>query len=87
MPDLTILLDLDPRQVYVRTNTALDQSGLRKEQTRFDMEAEPFHRRVQEGFRLLARAHPDRIKVVNASHSPQQIHLEIVRLVESLLQD
>src|SRR5260370_8660240 len=85
VPDLTILLDLDPRQVYVRTNTALDQRGLREEQTRFDMEAEPFHRRVQEGFRLLARAHPDRIKVVDASHSLQQVHHEIVQLVKPLI--
>lgn len=85
VPDLTILLDLDPRQVYVRTNAALDQRGLREEQTRFDMEAEPFHRRVQEGFRLLARAHPNRIKVVDASHSLQQVHQEIVQLVEPLI--
>ncbi len=82
VPDLTILLDLDPGQVYVRTNVALDQSGLRERQTRFDMEAEPFHRRVQEGFRSLARAHPERIKVVNALRSPLQIHQEIVGLVQ-----
>ncbi len=85
VPDLTILLDLDPGQVYVRTDAALDQSGLREEQTRFDQEAEPFHRRVQEGFRLLARAHPDRIKVVDALRSPQQVHREIVELVQPLV--
>jgi dTMP kinase len=86
VPDLTILLDLDPGQVYVRTNVALDQSGLRERQTRFDMEAEPFHRRVQEGFRLLARAHPERIKVVNALRPPLLIHQEIVELVQPLVQ-
>src|SRR5437588_11794453 len=48
VPDLTILLDLDPTQVYVRTDAAGDQSGLREKQTRFDTEAESFHRRVQE---------------------------------------
>ena len=85
VPDLTILLDLDPGQVYMRTDAALDQSGLREEQTRFDQEAEPFHRRVQEGFRLLARAHPDRIKVVDALRSPQQVHREIVELVQPLV--
>jgi len=56
-----------------------------EEQTRFDQEAEPFHRRVQEGFRLLARAHPDRIKVVDALRSPQQVHREIVELVQPLV--
>jgi dTMP kinase len=85
LPDLTILLDLDPGQVHLRTDAALDKSGLREEQNRFDLEAEAFHRRVQEGFRLLARAHPERIKVVDASRTPQQIHEEIVSLVERLL--
>ena len=85
VPDLTILLDLDPGQVYVRTDAALDQSGLREEQTRFDKEAEPFHRHVQEGFRLLARAHPNRIKIVDALRSPQQVHREIVELVQPLV--
>ncbi len=85
VPDLTILLDLDPAQVHVRTDTALDHNGVRGEQTRFDTEAESFHRRVQEGFRFLARTHPERIKVVDASRSPQQIHQEIISLVRPLL--
>ena len=85
VPDLTILLDLDPAEVHRRTDTSGDRSGTREERTRFDAEAEDFHRRVQEGFRALARAHPERIKVVDASRSPEEIHREITRLVESLL--
>lgn len=84
-PDLTILLDLDPSEVHRRTDTASDQSGTREKQTRFDAEAEAFHTRVQEGFRALARAHPERIKVVDASHSQEEIHQEIVGLVKPLL--
>lgn len=84
-PDLTILLDLNPSEVHRRTDTINDQSGMREERTRFDAEAEDFHQRVQEGFRTLARAHPERIKVVDASRSPQEIHKEIIGLVEPLL--
>jgi dTMP kinase len=84
-PDLTILLDLDPSEVHRRTDTTSDQSGTREEPTRFDAEAEDFHRRVQEGFRALARAHPERIKVVDASRSAEEIHQEIVELVEPVL--
>ena len=84
-PDLTILLDLDPSEVHRRTDTVGDQSGTREERTRFDAEAEEFHTRVQEGFRSLARAHPERIKVVDASRSPEEIHREIVWLVQPLL--
>jgi dTMP kinase len=85
VPDLTILLDLDPSQVHERTDGSRDKTGQREEQTRFDVEAEDFHRRVQEGFRLLARIHPERIKVVDASRTPEEIHSEIVALVEHLL--
>ena len=85
VPDLTILLDLDPAQVHARTDVARDQSGLREERTRFDAEAEQFHQRVREGFLALARSHPERIKVIDASQSPEQVHEEIVGLVEQLL--
>jgi dTMP kinase len=85
VPDLTILLDLDPSQVHERTDGSRDKTGQREEQTRFDVEAEDFHRRVQEGFRLLARNNPERIKVVDASRTPEEIHSEIVALVEHLL--
>lgn len=84
-PDLTILLDLDPGDVHRRTDITQDQSGTREGRTRFDAEAEAFHQRVQEGFRALARANPERIKVIDASRTPEEIHHEIVGLVEVLL--
>src|SRR5690349_8074846 len=84
-PDLTILLDLDPSEVQSRTDIAQDQSGRREGRTRFDAVAEVFHQRVQEGFHTLARAYPERIKVVDASRTPEEIHEEIIRLVQALL--
>jgi dTMP kinase len=84
-PDLTILLDLDPSQVHKRTGISADSSGMREERTRFDVEAEEFHKRVQEGLRTLARLHAERIKVVDASRSVEEIHKEIVELVKELL--
>ena len=85
IPDLTILLDLNPDQVHTRTDISNDTSGKREAQTRFDTEAEQFHRRVRQGFLTLARAHPERIKVIDASRSPEEIHWEIIGLVEPLL--
>jgi dTMP kinase len=95
-PNLTILLDLNPRQVHTRVgiiyqsalpgfDTVLDSDGLREEQDRFDSEAEKFHRLVRQGFLELAAANPDRIKVVDASRSISQVHRKIVELVNSLL--
>lgn len=85
LPDLTILLDLDPAKVSVRTDTAQDQGGWREGKTRFDSEAEQFHRRVQGGFHFLASTYPNRIKVVDACRSLEEIHQEIVALVKPLL--
>ena len=85
IPNLTILLDLDPSQVHRRTDSSNDQSGLREEQTRFDKEAEQFHQRVREAFLTLARLYPERIKVLDASRPAQEIHEAIIALVEALL--
>ncbi len=85
IPDLTILLDLDPGEVQQRVDPANDQSGLREPPSRFDSENEIFHRRVRQGFRLVARAHPARIKVVDAARPVEEIHREIIGLVEPLL--
>jgi len=85
IPDLTLLLDLDPGAVHHRIDPANDQSGLRENPTRFDTETETFHRRAREGFRMIARAHPARVRVVDASRSAEEIHTEIVALVEALI--
>ncbi|TMB84265.1 MAG: dTMP kinase [Chloroflexi bacterium] len=87
IPNLTILLDLDPALVHARTDTANDASGLREQQTRFDAEEEQFHQRVREAFLVLARIHPQRIKVLDASLPPELLHEQIIALVEPLLQD
>jgi dTMP kinase len=85
IPDLTIVLDLEPGEVQQRIDPANDQSGLRGAPSRFDSETEIFHARVRQGFRLIARAHPARIKVVPAARPAEEIHQEIVSLVEPLL--
>ena len=95
-PDLTILLDLNPKQVHTRVgmiyqstlpgfDAALDSNGLREEQDRFEIEAEKFHQLVRQGFLELAAANPDRIKVIDASRSILQVHRKIIELVNLLL--
>lgn len=71
-PDLTILLDLDPR---------LARSRLDSSRTRFDRleaEREEFHRRVRDAFLALAAEEPDRFVVVDASLPVEQIAAEII---------
>ena len=67
MPDLTILLDLDPRL------------GLARQGDRNVMEEEalPFHQRVRAGFLALAAAAPSRWLVLDAGRPPEIIHQDI----------
>jgi dTMP kinase len=85
IPDMTILLDLDPSQVYVRTEATAEQSGPREEQTRFDREAQEFHGKVREALLMLARLYPERIKVLDASRPAAELHAAVLELVEPLL--
>lgn len=94
VPDLTILLDLDSSRVHERVGQAQQlhletpssglgkRNGVREEPNWLDTEPESFHQRVRDGFLALANAHPERIKVVDALRSPQEIHQEIIALVE-----
>jgi dTMP kinase len=64
MPDLTILLDMDPVAGFTRHARSADR-----------MEAEPaeFHRRVRAGFITLAHTDPGRYLVLDAAAPPEQV--------------
>jgi dTMP kinase len=72
-PDATVLLDLDPEVglARARRRNAADQrleaEGL------FEAEAIDFHRAVRAAYLDLARAHPQRIRVVDADGDPEQV--------------
>ncbi len=66
MPDLTILMDLDPEEGFRRMNI----SGRKLD--RMEMEDISFHRRVQEGYNLLARRAPERFLVVDGTLSEEK---------------
>lgn len=85
VPDLTILLDLDPANVRTRTNGADDQHGTREQQTHFDSASEQFHQRLRATFLELARTYPERIKVIDAAQPAEQVHEQIVALVQKVL--
>jgi len=87
VPDLTFFLDLDPQQVYLRTDLSHDQRGQREAPSRFDQESEAFHQRLRTAFLALAQAHPERVKIIDASQSPQKMHRQIISLLQPLIQE
>jgi dTMP kinase len=77
-PDLTIILDVDPAE-------GLKRAKGRSAPDRFEQEELSFHERVRDGYLKLARSEPERIKVVDGSGGVEEIHKEIVKLVENVL--
>jgi dTMP kinase len=86
-PDLTFFLDLDPNLVYGRTNVLRDHGGRREQPSRFDRESEEFHQRLRAAFLALAQAHAERVKIIDASQAPQEVHRQIVSLVQPLIEE
>lgn len=77
MPDLTILLDLDPAEGMRRiSGRALDA---------FEKMDLDFHRRVREGYLEIARAEKNRVVVLSAAQPNDALHAAVVRAVEGLL--
>lgn len=79
LPDLTLLLDLDPAQARTRLDSA-DKPFDRLEAEKFD-----FHTRVREAYLALADAEPDRFLVLDAAASADEVAAAIRTRVGALL--
>jgi dTMP kinase len=71
VPDLTFFLDLD---------LALAR-GRKEELDRLDGESEEFQKSLRAAFLTLAQAHPQRIRIIDASQTPQMMHQQIISLL------
>lgn len=79
LPDLTVLLDLDP----VTARQRLDSAD--KPFDRLEAEKQDFHARVREAYLALADAEPGRFVVLDAAASPDEIADAIRTRIASLL--
>jgi dTMP kinase len=83
-PDLTILLDIDAAAGLSRARGRNSSRGLEAE-ARFENEELAFHERVRQGYLTLAKQEPGRIRVVDASPTPDEIQNSIRKVVDSIL--
>jgi len=77
LPDLVVLLDLDPASGLRRRAGALD---------RIEAQDLGFHRRVREAFRDLAAADPARFAVVDATAPVPEVAVQVQAAVLALLE-
>jgi dTMP kinase len=80
-PDLTIVLDLDPRRSLERTRGR--EFGRESNEQRFELQGKDFHARVRAGYLAIARRDPRRVKVVEAAGSVAEVQAEICRIVDA----
>ncbi|MFB7252088.1 dTMP kinase [Microbacterium sp. NPDC056234] len=81
LPDLTVLLDLDPQVARMRLDAA------EKPFDRLEAEKLEFHLRVRSAFLSLAEAEPARFLVLNAAASASEIAADIRARVASVSGD
>lgn len=85
-PGLTILLDCP---VKIGIQRALERNSKNKDikDDRFEQEAMEFHDMVRNGYLAIAKAEPERVKVVDATKDIQPMHGEIRGIVDAFLRN
>ncbi|WP_145415437.1 dTMP kinase [Paenibacillus xylanexedens] len=83
MPDMTLYLDIEPEQGLGRIEA---HDG--REVNRLDLENLEFHRKVREAYFLLQKQFPERIQVIDASQTPDEVEKAmILSLKAGILKD
>ncbi|KAB1441150.1 dTMP kinase [Pseudodesulfovibrio senegalensis] len=82
-PDLTILLDLDVEVGLKRAMTRNMREGKTQAEGRFEQENTSFHSRIREGYLTWAALNRKRIRVADASGTPEEVSANILHLIES----
>lgn len=75
-PDLTIVFDID-------TETSMERVGAEKD--RLESAGIEFHKRVRNGYLEIAKKNPQRIKVVDASQTIEDVQRDVIKIVEWVL--
>jgi len=78
-PDLTLLLDV-PVDVGLERSRRRDAGGVRD---RFDREQAEFFERVREGYLSRARAEPQRMAIIDAAASLDEVTTRMTKVLES----
>jgi len=79
LPDLTLIIDLDPR-------IGLERVRGRELFDRMENQSFQFYDRVRQGYLDLAKREPHRVKVIDGSQSIETVGKQIWELVQNVLQ-
>ena len=77
MPDITLLFDLP-------VETGVDRIQSRGLPDRFESEQMEFFQRVRDAYLKIARAEPDRVKIIDAANSIEEVQEKIKSTLQAL---
>lgn len=80
-PDLTLILDLDIESGFRRAGKRQETAG---EYDRFEAENRSFHSRVREGFHAIAAKEPQRVRIIDAEGTPEEVAARIRSAADEL---
>lgn len=83
-PDLTLVLDLDVETGLGRAIRRNRELGLAEKEGRFEAESLAFHNKIRAGYQDWAARHPGRIRLIDASGSPDEVFARIEPLLMAL---
>lgn len=83
-PDLTFLFDCPAHVGLARTARRENETGSHKED-RFEREKMEFHGKVRNGFLEMARAEPQRFRIVNATLTIEEVTLAMKNIIDQEL--
>lgn len=81
-PNITFYLDIEPELGLTRI-----AAGQGREVNRLDMESLQFHQKVREGYLIVADMYPERIKVIDASRTKDEVAAEIRHQLSKALKE
>lgn len=83
VPDLTLLFDLSVAESAVRTRKRVEA----KHHDRLDREDAAFHERVRAAYKEIARANPERVRIIDARGSVHETHQLVMAIVVPFLSE
>ncbi len=81
VPDLTFLLDVDPSVGLARAASTQKETANAGEMDRIESEKLEFHEAVRAGFNLIANKFPERIKVLDANQSLEDVLQQALNII------
>ena len=79
-PDLTLILDIDPK---IGLKRSCDRAG--NTEKRFENMDFSFHENLRNGFLKIASDNPKRCHVVDANRTPEEVHADIMKIITEKL--